>query len=142
MRVLTLVILLMLPMTARVHAQTVSLAGQWRFQLDREDQGVGGKWFDRVLPDTARLPGTLAEQGIGDAPSLDTKWTGGIQKPNWFQQPELAKYAEPGNFKFPYWLTPEKRCSWSSQTMTKPYIPLILVALHKQSGDFETAKTH
>ena len=34
------------------------------------------------------------------APSLDTKWIGGIHVPKWFEKPEYAPYAKAGNFKF------------------------------------------
>ncbi|HXS69295.1 MAG TPA: discoidin domain-containing protein, partial [Candidatus Polarisedimenticolia bacterium] len=89
--------------------QPISLAGTWKFKLDREDAGISGRWFQQELPDRVRLPGDLAGQGIGDRPSLQTKWTGGIQRPDWYLDPKLARYSTPGNFKFPYWLTPEHR---------------------------------
>jgi hypothetical protein len=85
-----------------------SLAGEWQFQLDRAGIGEKEGWFQRELLDRVHLPGGLTEQGIGDPPSIDTKWIGSIQNKNWYKQPELAEYAEPGNFKFPYWLTPER----------------------------------
>ena len=49
----------------------ISLAGSWRFQLDRADIGVGQKWFERALPDQIKLPGTLTAQGIGDKVTVD-----------------------------------------------------------------------
>jgi len=89
-------------------AQEVSLGGVWRFQLDRSNQGIQEQWWSRSLAGKARLPGDLAAQGIGDPPSLQTPWVGGIQNRNWSQEPSLQKYAATGNFKFPYWLTPER----------------------------------
>ena len=86
----------------------VSLAGPWRFQLDRADLGIGERWFARALPDKFTLPGSLPAAGIGDTPSLDTKWSGGVQAPKWFEEPRYAPYAKPDNFKFPFWLQPEK----------------------------------
>ena len=96
-----------LPLFASEHS--LSLAGTWRMQLDRNDAGISQRWFERELPEHVRLPGDLAEQGIGDRPSLETKWIGGIQKPDWYLEPELAPYSQPDNFKFPFWLTPEHR---------------------------------
>ena len=84
------------------------LVGTWRFQLDRADAGIAERWFDRTLPEKFKLPGSLAAAGIGDAPSLDTKWTGGVQAPKWFEEPRYAPYAKADNFKFPFWLQPEK----------------------------------
>lgn len=56
----------------------ISLAGQWRFQLDRENAGMPGQWFERLLKDKIRLPGSLPAQGIGDDVAVETKWTGDI----------------------------------------------------------------
>ena len=93
---------------AAANPQSIPLAGTWRFQLDRADAGISERWFERKLPDKVKLPGTLSAQGIGDAPSLDTKWIGGIQEPKWFEKPEYAPYAKADNFKVPFWLQPEK----------------------------------
>jgi beta-galactosidase/beta-glucuronidase len=86
----------------------VSLAGQWRFRLDRADAGVEERWFERALPDKVRLPGSLTEQGIGDDISTNTPWIGSIVDKSWFTAPEYAKYRQPGNVKVPFWLQPEK----------------------------------
>ncbi len=85
----------------------LSLAGQWRFQLDRQDTGATERWYARTLPDTVKLPGGLTEQGIGDPVTMDTKWTGGIVDRSWFTAPEFAEYRQPGNIKVPFWLQPE-----------------------------------
>lgn len=96
----------LLPLLAR--SEPVSLAGSWRFELDRADAGIAGRWFERSLPGTVSLPGTLSAQGIGDAVTLDTKWTGGIVDKSWFTEPEYEAYRKPGNVKVPFWLQPEK----------------------------------
>ena len=88
--------------------QNISLAGDWRFQLDRADAGIAGRWFERALPDQIHLPGSLPEQGIGDDVTVNTKWIGGVQQSPWFTAPEYAKYRQPGNVKVPFWLQPEK----------------------------------
>ena len=86
----------------------ISLAGQWRFQLDRGNAGIQEQWFERSLPDKIKLPGSLPAQGIGDDVSVETKWTGDIVDKSWFTAPEYAKYRKPGNIKVPFWLQPEK----------------------------------
>ncbi len=88
--------------------QSLSLAGAWRFELDRADTGVGQNWFDRVLPDKFQLPGSLPAEGIGDDISTNTPWTGGVQQSPWFWAPEYEKYRKPGNVKVPFWLQPDK----------------------------------
>ena len=86
----------------------ISLAGQWRFQLDRGNAGLQEQWFERSLPDKIRLPGSLPAQGIGDDVAVETKWTGDIVDKSWFTAPEYAEYRKPGNLKVPFWLQPEK----------------------------------
>ena len=89
-------------------AESNSLAGRWRFQLDRDNTGMQEKWFQRALPDKVKLPGSLPAQGIGDDVTVETKWTGDIVDKSWFTAPEYAKYRQPGNVKVPFWLQPEK----------------------------------
>ena len=88
--------------------ERISLAGKWRFELDRADVGIQKKWFERALPDRIRLPGSLPAQGIGDDISVETKWTGNIVDHSWFTAPEYAKYRQPGDVKVPFWLQPDK----------------------------------
>lgn len=93
-----------LPATASEFVQ--SLAGTWRFELDRGDAGLAGQWFRRTLPGAITLPGSLPQQGVGDPVTVDTKWVGGIVDRSWFTAPEFAPYRQPGNIKLPFWLTP------------------------------------
>ena len=88
--------------------QNLSLAGNWRFQLDRNDAGVADRWFNRALPDKINLPGSLPAQGVGDDITTSTPWIGGVKQSPWFTAPEYAKYRQPGNVKVPFWLQPEK----------------------------------
>jgi hypothetical protein len=72
-----------LPVTAqhRPGRALVSLAGAWRSELDPEDKGVGGGWFNRSLGGTVQLPCTTDtnQQGTKDdvrhADRLSRKWT-------------------------------------------------------------------
>src|ERR1043166_4551554 len=89
-------------------AETLSLAGKWRFDLDRNDHGIAEGWFEKTLHSSIRLPGSLPEQNIGDDITLETKWTGGIVDKSFFTAPEFAKYREAGNIKVPFWLQPDK----------------------------------
>jgi hypothetical protein len=89
-------------------AETLSLAGQWRFDLDRTDRGIIEKWFVRSLRSSIHLPGSLPEQGIGAEVSLDTKWTGGIVDRSFFTAPQFAKYRQEGHVKVPFWLQPDQ----------------------------------
>ena len=89
-------------------AETLDLAGQWRVQLDGENNGAVSQWFARPLPASSiTLPGSLPGAGIGDPIAVDTKWTGGIFDKSYFSAPEYVPYRESGNIKVPFWLQPE-----------------------------------
>ena len=105
---LTFLLCALIQWTQAGESRPISLAGPWRFQLDRADAGVSQRWFERALPDKIKLPGGLTEQGIGDPVTVDTKWIGGIADTSWFTAPEYAPYRQPGNVKIPFWLQPER----------------------------------
>jgi Glycosyl hydrolases family 2, sugar binding domain/Glycosyl hydrolases family 2 len=60
---------------AAAPALTISLAGQWRFSLDSNNQGVQEEYFNRDLPEHISLPGSTDEARFGkpnpSKPSLD-----------------------------------------------------------------------
>jgi hypothetical protein len=100
-----------------------SLAGEWRFEIDRGDVGLGERWFERELEQTIRLPGSLQEQGYGNEISVDTQWTGNIIDQSWFTAPEYEEYRKPGNVKIPFWLQPEVHYvgpAWYQRDVTIP----------------------
>ena len=86
----------------------LSLAGEWRFHLDMGNVGIQEEWYSKMLEQRITLPGSLAENGYGDDPSLQTKWIGSIADSSWFKLDKFAKYRKPDNFKVPMWLTPSK----------------------------------
>jgi hypothetical protein len=87
---------------------SISLAGHWRFELDRADAGSAHRWFERTLSGNITLPGSLPAQGVGDDVTVETRWTGGIVDRSWFTAPQYEKYRQPGNVKVPFWLQPDK----------------------------------
>ena len=46
--------------------EAISLAGKWRFEMDSKNIGKTGGFFKRELTASIRLPGSMAENGIGD----------------------------------------------------------------------------
>src|SRR5690606_218045 len=88
--------------------ELISLAGEWRFQLDRENVGTNESWQNRQLTERVQLPGCLPAQGIGDDITTATPWMGDIKYHQWFKDPLYAKHAQPGNIHFPFWLQPDK----------------------------------
>ena len=104
-------------------AEVLPLAGEWRFRADAQDVGVAARWFATSLPETVRLPGSMAENGKGDPISLRTRWTATIYDSSWFFNPRMAKYRQPDNFKIPFWLTPAAYyvgAAWYQKTVEIP----------------------
>ncbi|AEV99939.1 beta-glucuronidase [Niastella koreensis] len=123
-------------------AQSISLAGDWRFQVDRNDVGIREQWFNRKLEDNIKLPGSMLTNGKGEDVTVNTKWTGSIYDSSWFFNPRMEKYRQPGNLKFPFWLTPAKYyvgAAWYQKEVivpaywTKKAIQLFLERCHTET---------
>ncbi|MCU0796552.1 MAG: discoidin domain-containing protein [Akkermansiaceae bacterium] len=54
------------PLSLRAGETSVSLAGEWKFELDRKDSGVGEGWFNKDLGGSIQLPGTITTNKLGD----------------------------------------------------------------------------
>jgi beta-galactosidase len=89
-------------------AETLPLAGEWRFALDRADAGATEKWFAKNLPDKIRLPGILETQGYGDEISTSTPWVLSLYDRNWFLRKEYAAYTNAGSVKVPFLCQPPR----------------------------------
>ena len=104
-------------------ARAIDLAGTWAVRLDPKDVGVGEEWFRQPLTERTSLPGSLAEQGLGEEVTVDTVWTGSIIDRSWFEADKYAKYRRPGNVKVPFWLQPDKHFlgpAWYQRDVTIP----------------------
>ena len=51
--------------TYQEDAEVIDLSGTWKFQLDPDNAGWKGKWFNSPFKDTIQLPGTTDENGKG-----------------------------------------------------------------------------
>jgi hypothetical protein len=82
----------------------VSLAGTWRFALDRNNAGVGAGWFKKTLTDAnISLPGILQTQGFGDEITAETKFIAALPRDmRWYLLPQYKKYTTPGKVLVPY----------------------------------------
>ena len=103
----------MLPLRLRLlRAEGVqSLAGQWRFSLDRDDVGVKESWFAHNLAATTRisLPGILQTQGYGDDITAETQFIAALPRDMaWYKLPQYAAYTKPGHVEVPYLSQPVK----------------------------------
>jgi hypothetical protein len=127
------------PESAGARPAVIDLAGEWSCRLDREDAGREERWFTARLPATVTLPGSLAENGLGDPISTETEWTGKIVDRSWFTDPRYEPYREPGKVKVPFWLTPVRRyvgIAWYQRPVEIPpswdgtHITLVLERCH------------
>lgn len=117
------VLSLFLSLVAFKPGDTISLDGTWLFQMDRNDQGITEKWYQRKLTDQIKLPGSMAQNLKGDDITLKTKWTGSIYDSSFYFNPRLAKYRQPGNIKIPFWLTLAKHyvgAAWYQKEVVIP----------------------
>lgn len=108
---------------AETEPGTIDLSGIWGFAIDRDDIGVGAQWFLADLPETIKLPGSMAENGKGDEISVATHWYGGIVDRSWYTDDKFARYRQPGNIKVPFWLTPTKHyvgAAWYQKVIDVP----------------------
>jgi hypothetical protein len=101
----------------------IDLTGEWTFQIDSLDQGIGEHWYQSELADLIQLPGSMTTNGKGNEISINTRWTGGIVDSSWYHDEKYAKYREPGNVKVPFWLQPEKHyvgAAWYQKVVEIP----------------------
>jgi len=89
-------------------AEAVSLAGDWRFALDRSDVGTRDAWFKHDLPDRIRLPGILQSQGYGDEIATNTPWVLSLYDRNWSLREDYLPYTKAGNVKVPFLCQPTR----------------------------------
>jgi beta-galactosidase len=103
-----------------------SLAGQWRFALDRDNIGIAETWFAKDLPATTRitLPGILQTQGFGDDITAETKFIAALPRDMaWYKLPQYAAYTKPGHVEVPYLSQPVKHYlggAWYQRDITIP----------------------
>ncbi len=76
----------------------IDLSGKWMF-------GYGDT---PVYNDEILLPGSMLTNGKGNDVDTDTKWTGSLYDLSYYYSDLYKPYREPGNIKFPFFLTPDK----------------------------------
>ncbi len=88
--------------------QRLYLDGEWNFSIDSLDVGITERWYTDKLADAIMLPGSMAENGMGEEVTTSTRWTGSIVDQSYFTEKKYEKYRQPGNIKIPFWLKPVK----------------------------------
>ena len=89
-------------------AESRDLSGEWRFAMDRNDEGVNQAWFTRDLKDGIALPGILQAQGYGDDITTKTPWVLSLYDKNWDQREDYKTHTAAGNVKVPFLSQPPK----------------------------------
>ena len=77
---------------------TIDLSGEWQFAIGEQP----------VYDDCITLPGSMLTNGKGHDIAVNTRWTGSTYDSSYYYSPQLARYREEGNVKFPFFLTPDK----------------------------------
>ena len=92
---------------------TIDLSGEWQFSM-----GDVPEWNDHIT-----LPGSMLTGGKGHDVTVDTRWTGSTYDSSYYYSPQLARYREDGNVKYPFFLTPKKYYvghAWYRRTVRVP----------------------
>ena len=128
--------------SAKPKDEVIRLEGNWHFEIDRKDEGIAQKWYNRNLSDKIHLPGSMAEFLKGDEITLKTKWTGSIYDSSFYFIPRLEKYRQPGNIHIPFWLTPAKHYVGAAWYQKEVKIPANWkgkrILLHLERAHIET----
>jgi len=101
----------------------ISLSGEWKFRMDSLDAGITERWFERSFDETITLPGSMAENGKGNAVTMNTQWTGQVVDSSWYHSERYARYRKADNIKVPFWLQPEKHyigAAWYKKEIKLP----------------------
>ncbi|HTB62828.1 MAG TPA: glycoside hydrolase family 2 TIM barrel-domain containing protein [Opitutales bacterium] len=99
--------------TTDAAASPQSLAGDWRFKLDRDNTGDNEKWYTTDLSDKIKLPGILQAQGYGDDISPTTNWVLTLGQDWWTRWAGQSKdlvdhFSQPGKVEVPFLAQPPK----------------------------------
>lgn len=124
--------------------ETMPLAGEWRFALDRDDVGLSEKWFAKNLADKISLPGILQSQGYGNDIATNTPWVLTLGDAWWKLQPEKLReqFSQPGKVKVPFLSQPPKHylgAAWYQRDVEIPaklsdkHLTLFLERVHWKS---------
>ena len=87
---------------------TLDLAGNWEFQIDRTGEAAPKAQSGKPLSDRILLPGSMPQRLKGDNPTVETRWTASIYDSSYFYNPHMEKYRQADNFKLPFFLTPDR----------------------------------
>lgn len=110
--------LLFAPLAAEAQP-AIDLSGNWQFAIDRTSEGKR----PRAYRDNIMLPGSMLTNGKGDDVTVETQWVSSLYDSSYFFNPKMAPYREPGNMKFPFFLTPDKQYVGNAWYRRSVFVP-------------------
>ena len=128
-----------------LQAETLPLAGEWRFAMDPQDAGLTAHWQDKPLPGETRihLPGTMDDAKLGSPnpakPSLGDLWRPcvyegvawyqrEIEIPAGWEDKRVTLFLERCRWTTQAWLD-GKPCGESQDSLIAPHVHVIGVAI-------------
>lgn len=99
---LIIIICHLIPIVGSAQSHSLSLAGDWSLSFRHPDS------THVVEAGTVSLPGSMLTNGKGYDVGLTTQWTGSLYDSSFYFNPRMAEFRQPGNIKFPFFLTPDK----------------------------------
>jgi len=103
--------------------ETIPLAGEWHFALDRADEGIAAHWPGKILTGRIQLPGILEAQGYGDEISISTSWVLSLYDHFWFQRADYSGCTNAGSVKVPFICQPARHylgAAWYQRSIEIP----------------------
>ncbi|MGB7324394.1 MAG: sugar-binding domain-containing protein, partial [Rubripirellula sp.] len=91
----------------------IDLSGSWQVRLDPSHRFDPASSITTVPSDPlpafvpVDLPGALRDSGLGDPVGPDTTWIG-EERASVLKSSRFQTYTQPGNFKSPFWLQPDR----------------------------------
>ena len=97
--------------------EKINITGDWSVHLENQDGQP------HLQESKIRLPGSLAENGLGYSVDLKTPWVGFTGGGGWDTDPRYKPYRKKENFKVPFWLQPDayyRGKAWFSKVIVIP----------------------
>lgn len=85
----------------------IDLSGTWQVRLDPDNHGLAEHWWSMDYEHRLVLPGSLTAQGYGEKVNIRTPWVGD-GRAEVYSDPRYSPYKADDNFKYPFWLQPNR----------------------------------
>lgn len=107
---------MLLASTSLQAQDAIDLSGTWQFATQQSAKIIRYK-------QSIELPGSMLSNGLGNDVTVETQWTSSLYDSSYFFNPKMAPYREPGNMKFPFFLTPDKHFVGTAWYRRSVFVP-------------------